>query len=443
MCPTVPATTMPNGPRVLVVDEDAGERAQLGAMGREKLLSVIAVATAAEAVEEAARGHFEAAVIDASLGPRALALAQALRETEGHERLPLAFLSPDGDVDHRVAAAHAGASLFWTKPVEAHAFDAAVEQMIALGQGGRMRVLVVDDDAEFVAVLTSVLEREGILVRSTSDATHLVETLEEVHPDLILLDAMMPHVNGWDAIRIVRTAPEHRDVPILFLTGRTDLASRVAAFEAGADDYLGKPLVVEELLARVHVRLDRRRLLREMTERDTLTHLLSRRALLDGLASRLSEARRHGRALSLAMLDIDRFKGVNDAYGHLVGDHVLVALGRLLSSRFRLEDLSGRFGGEEFAIVFPGAAPQTVERVLSRVLEEFRAVSFRSERRLMPDPAGALSAPGGERFFVTFSGGIAGFPADGESVDALLRTADGRLYEAKARGRGCIVGPSE
>ena len=426
VCPPT-ALPAPNGPRVLVVDADASTRSHLGAMGRDKLFTIVAVGSPGEALEEAARGHFEAALIDASLGPEALALTQGLRATSGHQRLPLAFLSQDNDVDHRVAAAHAGASLFLTKPVDPYAFDAAVEQMVALGQGERMRVLVVDDDPDFAGVLTAVLEREGIVVRAVPDATQLVEIIDEVRPDLILLDAMLPHVSGWDAIRIVRTAPEHRDVPILFLTARTDLASRVAAFDAGADDYLAKPLVVEELLARVRVRLDRRRLLREMTERDALTRLLSRRALLDGLASRLSEARRHGRTLSVALLDVDRFKLVNDAHGHLVGDQVLVALGRLLGARFRLEDLRGRFGGEEFAIVFPGATRQTAAGVLSRVLEEFRATPFAGE--------------GAHRFFVTFSGGVAGFPEDGASVDALLRAADGRLYEAKRQGRGCVVAP--
>ncbi len=422
--PSVPS--LPTGPRVLVVDEDGASRARLRDMGREKLLSVVAVASPGEAIDEAGRGRFEAAFLDAALGSRAHDHAKQLRTTPGHEHLPLAFLSSDNDVDRRVAAAHAGASLFLTKPVDPYAFSAAVDQMIALGQSGRMRVLVVDDDPEFASVLTEVLERDGILVRAVNDATHLVEIIEEVHPDLILMDAMLPRVSGWDAIRIVRTAPEHRDVPILFLTGRTDLASRVAAFEAGADDYLAKPLVVEELLARVRLRLDRRRLLQETTERDALTRLLSRRALLDGLASRLSEARRHGRILSVALLDIDRFKAVNDVHGHLVGDQVLAALGRLLGARFRLEDLRGRFGGEEFAIVFPGAPPSTAAGVLSRVLDEFRAMVFGGD---------------GQTFSVAFSAGVSGYPGDGSSVDELLRAADRRLYEAKRGGRGCVVAP--
>jgi diguanylate cyclase (GGDEF)-like protein len=236
---------------------------------------------------------------------------------------------------------------------------------------------------------------------------------------------MLPGVNGWDAIRIVRSIPEWRDLPIVFLTGRTDLESRVAAFDAGADDYLAKPLVPEELLARVRVRLDRRRLLREMTERDSLTHCLSRRTLLHAFASRLSEARRHDQVLSAALIDVDRFKRVNDTYGHLVGDHVLMALGRLLNERFRLEDLRGRWGGDEFVIVFPNSGAATAAGVLSRVIDEFARLPFRGER--------------GERFFVTFSAGIGRFPSDGASVDALVRAADRRLYAAKRGGRGQVV----
>ena len=415
----------PSGPRVLVVDPDPVARRQFVQLGREKLLSITAVGSPPEALAEAARAPFDAVFIDGSLGTEALSLALELRKTEGNARVPLALLSDKNDVDHRVAAAHAGASLFLRKPVDPYAFTGAIDQMLALRHGGRMRVLVIDDDPEFVLSVATVLEHDGILVRSAADATRLVELLDELHPDLILIDAMLPHVSGWDAIRIVRTTPEHQDVPILFLTGRTDLASRVDAFTAGADDYLGKPLIPEELLARVRVRLDRRRLMHEMTERDPLTRCLSRRSLLDALTSRLSEARRHSRPLSVALVDVDRFKSVNDSYGHLVGDHVLMALGKLLNERFRLEDLRGRWGGEEFILVFPGEMAHTAAAVLSRVLEEFRALPFRSER--------------GERFFVTFSGGVSNFPSDGATVDALIRAADCRLYEAKRGGRGTVM----
>jgi diguanylate cyclase (GGDEF)-like protein len=409
----------------LVVDPDVRIREQLEQLGHERLLVVIAVATPAEALAFARTGRVDAAIIDGALGAAALAFAHDLRAIRGLERVPMAFLSDRGEVESRVAAAHAGAALFLPKPVEAYGFGAAIEQMLALGREESMRVLVVDDDPEFAACVAAVLEPHGIAVRTALDATHLIELLAEVQPDLVLLDAMLPQVSGWDAIRIMRAMPEWRDVPILFLTARGDLESRIAAFDAGADDYLAKPLVPEELLSRVRVRLDRRRLLRETTERDPLTRCMSRGALLDALASRLSEARRHSRTLSLAMLDVDRFKRVNDAYGHVVGDHVLMRLGRFLTARFRLEDLRGRWGGEEFVIAFPNEPAETAAVVLSRVLEEFGDLPFHSER--------------GELFFVSFSAGISSFPADGSTVDALIRAADRRLYSAKHSGRAHVV----
>jgi diguanylate cyclase (GGDEF)-like protein len=411
--------------RVLVVDADVRVREQLQELGHDRLLSVIPAASAAEALARASDGRIDAAIIDSTLGGAAVALAGKLRAIPGLERLPMAFLSERGDVARRVAAANAGASLFLNKPVDAYGFGAAVDQMLALGRDEKMCVLVIDDDADFLACVAAVLEPQGILVRTAIDATHLIETLDDARPDLVLLDAILPHVSGWDAIRIMRTTPEWRDVPILVLTGRTDVESRIEAFDAGADDYLAKPLVPEELLARVRVRLERRRLLRETTERDSLTRCLSRGALLDALASRLSEARRHSRPLSVALLDVDRFKHVNDSYGHVVGDQVLMALGRLLTARFRLEDLRGRWGGEEFVIVFPNEPAMTAAPVLRRVLDEFRAMPFESER--------------GERFVVTFSGGISSFPSDGATVDALIRAADRRLYEAKRTGRAHVV----
>ena len=414
-------------PRVLVVDADPKVREQLERHGREKLVNVIALASPEDALATARSERVDAAVLDSGLGTAAVTLAGRLRALPGMDRLPLAFISAQGDVEMRVAAARAGAAIFMAKPIDPYAFGAAVDQMLAMGrqEHERMRVLVVDDDREFAACVAAVLEPHGIAVSSEPDATHLTETLEEAKPDLVLLDALLPGVSGWDAVRVLRAIPEWRDVPILFLTSQTDLESRIAAFDAGADDYLAKPLVPEELVARVRVRLDRRRLLRETTENDPLTGCLSRRALLDRLASRLSEARRHARTLSVALIDLDRFKRVNDAYGPRVGDQVLMALGRLFVERFRLEDLRGRWGGEEFAIAFPNEPAPTAGAVLSRVLDEFRRIPFQSE--------------GGERFFVTFSAGIASFPADGVGVDALIRAADRRLYDAKRHGRARVV----
>jgi diguanylate cyclase (GGDEF)-like protein len=223
---------------------------------------------------------------------------------------------------------------------------------------------------------------------------------------------------------MLRTSAAWQDLPILFLSARNDVQSRIAAFDAGADDYLTKPVVEAELLARVKVRLERLRLLRDRADRDSLTGLMLRRAFIEGLKTRLTEARRHGRVLTLCLLDLDQFKLTNDRHGHLAGDRVLATLGKLLASRFRAEDLRGRWGGEEFILAFPGESSETIAGVLSRTLSEFRTISFSSEN--------------GGTFTSSFSAGIASFPEDGETPEALLARADRRLYEAKASGRSTV-----
>jgi diguanylate cyclase (GGDEF)-like protein len=170
-----------------------------------------------------------------------------------------------------------------------------------------------------------------------------------------------------------------------------------------------------------------------LASHDALTGLPNRMMFADRLEAAIHEAAAAGERLAVLFVDLDRFKRINDTYGHLVGDQVLMALGRLFNDRFRLEDLRGRWGGEEFVLAFPDESAETAARVLSRVLDEFRVMPFR------PDPGRDRIDAGAERFFVTFSAGLASFPADGLDVDALIRAADRRLYGAKRGGRAQVI----
>jgi diguanylate cyclase (GGDEF)-like protein len=282
------------------------------------------------------------------------------------------------------------------------------------------RILVVDDDPDAVRALTVALSSTQVEMVGLNDPYRLMEALAEHRPDLLLLDVEMPGPSGFDLCRIVRSKPEWQALPILFITAHTGVEFRVAAFQAGADDYLAKPVMREELRARVHSRLERARLARERAERDSLTGLLLRRPFLESLQARLAEAQRQRRPLALGFLDVDRFKKINDTHGHLAGDRVLMQMGRLLSRCFRKEDLRCRWGGEEFVVVLMGETGEGAKTVLGRMASELAKLEFQSDK--------------GEPFQVTFSGGVAVAPRDGMTLDALLRMADERMYRAKAAG---------
>jgi diguanylate cyclase (GGDEF)-like protein len=211
----------------------------------------------------------------------------------------------------------------------------------------------------------------------------------------------------------------------LFLTAESDPKVRLECFRAGGDDYIKKPVLKEELLARIGVRLERIRLYKDRADKDALTSLPSRRAFIEMFKVRIAEGLRYNRPVTLCLIDIDRFKYVNDTYGHLTGDRVLAGLGKLLGSRFRATDIRGRWGGEEFTVVFYGEDRLTAKMILSRVLEEFGCIEFEGDRK--------------EKFFCTFSCGAAELPNDGSTADDLFRVADERLYAAKKAGRNRIV----
>jgi len=166
-------------------------------------------------------------------------------------------------------------------------------------------------------------------------------------------------------------------------------------------------------------------MLKDRSDKDTITGLLLRRAFSEQLAQLLAEGQRNKTVFTICLLDVDKFKNVNDTYGHLAGDKVLAGLGQLLARRFRVEDLRGRWGGEEFILGFRRESKETMHAAINRVLAEFREMVFTGDD--------------GREFKVSFSGGMASFPEDGESVYELIQTADARLYEAKKQGRNRII----
>ncbi len=387
-------------------------------------LKILQVSSYDAALKMAREKPIDAVLIDMSLDSRqsALQFAERIRELKGNENLPLGFLSSGRNDDH-LEATRAGGSLVLPKPVATNHIVKAATYLSSIRQGGRPRILIVDDDSDFTQIISSMLVSHGMLIRCLHEPSDLLHVLQEFTPDLILLDVMMPVINGFDLCRQLRSMPRWQDTPIVFLTAHSGVDARINAFDAGADDYLPKPVIEMELVARLKLRLERARLIRDRADRDLLTGLLSRRAFSEQVNALLAKSTRHHFKFCLSLLDVDHFKKVNDVYGHQAGDQVLSGLGQLLSRRFRVEDLRGRWGGEEFVLAYPHATSDVMRASLGRVLQEFGKTPYGDT----------------ETFHVSFSAGMATYPDDGTSFKELLQVADQRLYMAKESGRNTIV----
>jgi two-component system cell cycle response regulator len=249
----------------------------------------------------------------------------------------------------------------------------------------------------------------------------------------MLLDVEMPEMSGWDVLAAMKADPDLRDVPVVFLTGRSDTTDMVDGLRLGAHDYLRKPCEPTELLARVQAAARVKRLQDELRQRnedldrisrtDVLTGLRNRRHVEEYLAKLTSLARRNVEPIAVLVIDIDHFKSVNDSHGHDAGDAVLREVaGRMLGS-VRLEDMVGRWGGEEFLVVLPNTAAEGA----AELAERLRQVVAGTPCRLAD----------GDAVQVTISVGCAASLIDDAGI--LVRSADAAMYQAKQTGRNRVV----
>lgn len=381
-------------------------------------------------------GDLDAVLVDATehkaangeVGQSPLRFIRELRASHRGTAIAVILLVDDSSLETRIAAAHAGADLILAVPLSRSGLIEAI-RMVTTKHLERPVVLAIDDDPDALELIQCAMQSRFQVV-TLNDPGQLLSALQEHSPDALVLDYDMPHFNGLQLCASVRLSRENNQIPIIFVTNRIDRESRLAAFAAGCDDYLHKSEVRKELISRVSSRLQRTAGLRAAAETDSLTGLALRRVFIPALESRISEATRRGTPLALCILDIDRFKRVNDLHGHLVGDRVLADLGALIQQRFRREDLRCRWGGEEFAIAFPGETAETIESVLNALLAEFSNHTFQGQS---------------EQFNVSFSAGVSCLGHDGMSMDQLMAVADDRLYMAKSAGRARVVasGPWE
>jgi two-component system cell cycle response regulator len=293
-----------------------------------------------------------------------------------------------------------------------------------------MRVVLAHADAYSRRRLASVLTQVGHDVAEAPTATAAVEVCRAARTDVAVVDVdLCRSPDGQELLRAIKgDADAYSTAVVLLERAELDLDAAVDALRRGVQDFLVEPVSEGELITRVAAAgrtkvlqeelLEQTRRLEALIFEDTLTGLANRRYILTQLGSLVSGARRHGRPLSVAIVDIDHFKPVNDEYGHQAGDRVLVAVARCLSIHLRAEDHLGRLGGEEFLVVLPDTDGPAAERVTDKLRCEVACTRVGHE---------------GHELSVTVSIGMATW--EGEPPEDLLRRADSALYAAKAAGR--------
>jgi diguanylate cyclase (GGDEF)-like protein len=412
---------------VLIVENDSAAADHMTVQLEHFGYHAIVVPTL-DGVADAVRTHPPVAIVlDILLPKGVLADPQQMREmirVEGNP--PVIFLSQRNDFEARLWAVRAGGRAYLTKPVDVDRLVSVLDTLTGAFIPEPFRVLIVDDTRMMSTLYEAMLRDAGMLTVALNNPTQIIQMLNEFQPDLLLLDMYMPTCTGTEVATLIRQQAAFISLPIVFLSGEQDRDHQLAALNHGGDDFLTKPITAAQLVSAVTSRIHRARAMRAQLSQDGLTGLLTHVSIKEQVIREMVRAQRYGTALTLAMIDIDHFKRINDTYGHAAGDRVLKGLSRLLHQRLRRSDSIGRYGGEEFLIIMPQTDGPTAFHVIDDIRVRFATI-------------GHQLGNGDKETTVTFSGGVACLCPAHHDGSHLLEAADTALYAAKHAGRNQIM----
>lgn len=286
------------------------------------------------------------------------------------------------------------------------------------------KILVVDDNLNNIRLLTDILEDENFTVYTADNGAAVLAMVHKLKPDVILLDIMMPGLDGFEVCKLLKNDFDIKDIPVIMVTAKTEGIDIKKSLEMGAFDYIKKPIDEIEVIARVQSAIRFKQTqdkLKEMAMKDGLTGLYNHALLIELFEKEIDKQQRNNGSISFAMIDIDNFKKINDTYGHISGDTVLKELSNILMSSVRGGDIVGRYGGEEFSIVFPGIDEQNAFQLCERIRKEVEDFNFEI---------------GIETVKITISIGINFNELKGIiNKREIIQKADEALYRAKHNGR--------
>jgi two-component system cell cycle response regulator len=288
----------------------------------------------------------------------------------------------------------------------------------------RGKILLIDDDIAVLKLLENAFTMEGYKVYICDDSVAAMETIAAVKPNIIMLDIMMPKMNGYEVLEKIKSRPEYADIYTIILSSKGDAADRIQGIRSGADDYITKPFVIGEAIARVEMIMRRSKYYKEKLLKDCLTGAYSRYYFNLRISEETERYRRNGTIFSIALIDMDDYKHINDRYGHHAGDSLLKELADFVGRSIRKCDSIFRYGGDEFIIILPDTDDKKAYEIIERLRREF------DNKPVYID---------GEELHVTFSAGIKQITGKERNIEQIINDADKAMYQAKKGGRNKVV----
>ena len=391
-------------------------------------------------------------------------VTRRVKSNPGTKHIPIILVTALDGKEDRVMGLETGAEEFLSKPVNTTELLARINSMLRLKQyhdqlttrtqseeqfavpvnrekdlqeeRKSYKVLLVEDKEEDVRLIQGYLYGQPYQVLVARNSEEALSLVHKEKIDLVLLDILLPDIDGYELYQRLKEVDETKDIQIIFITALQDIESRIKGIELGADDFLVKPFDQRELRARINILLKKLAYLNQLQSHyetalssainDGLTGLYNHAYFRRFLELELKRSVRQGYPVALAIFDIDDFKKCNDTFGHLAGDQILIELARLVKINIREVDLAARYGGEEFVTVLPYAQREGALKVAERIRSAVESHRFLEGASSSPDK-------------VTVSIGVALCPEDATSPQDLIENADRMLYRAKEAGKNRVV----
>lgn len=288
--------------------------------------------------------------------------------------------------------------------------------------GKNKKILVVDDEPEILMALEKRLSHAGYQVFSVSDGINVLAKVKEIRPDIIILDIMIPGFDGIEIKRKLNADMSTAGIPVIFLTARDRTLDKVEGLQMGVDDYITKPFDSKELLARINSVLNRRQFYENISMTDGLTGVYNVSFFKKQFPLFFHMAKRYKRMFSLAIIDINNLKDINDRYGHTSGDFVLKKIASAIKKTSRKSDIITRYGGDEFAVILPESDEKFAAKAMERVREKINSKKF-------------FVKNGAIKISFSVSIGTATYSEDITNENQLFELADANMYNDKVSGR--------